>query len=310
MKDIKNKCLIGIAYHKSQDFYPSTPYVPIQVGAKIASYDLGIQKDSDGDNISYNNAYCCELSATFWLWKNTEADYKGLFHYRRFMTFENQSIIRKIPFIFIYYASKIFAPFVRGSRYSYECFHTKTIESSEIEHKLKKFQKDLYDDIEVHSNDIYCLKKIKHSTYRNCWQLEGSIGYLHLECAKKIIKEIAPNFYQYFLQSLRSGSFYSCNMIIAKNIFFDEYCDIMFSILEKYISSMNLGIPEGVKNMALLRDAGYLGEFITDAYIRMKKAQGIKIKYLNLIQVDTITEESQKKDNITNRILNLFKGDL
>ena len=309
MKDLKIKCLIGIAYHKSQDYYPSTPYVPIQVGAKMASFDLGIQKDSDGDNISYNNAYCCELSATYWLWKNTDAEYKGLFHYRRFLTFERQSNIIKTPHIFLYYASKILAPFVRGSRYSYECFHTKTINTFEIEQSLKKFQKDLHDDIEVYSNDIYCLKKIKHSTYRNWWQLEGTIGYLHLECAKKIIKEIAPNFYQYFMQSLRSENFYSCNMIIAKNILFDEYCEIMFSILNKYINNMNSGIPEGVKNMSLLRDAGYLGEFITDAYIRMKKAQGAKIKYLDLIQVNTITEESKKTDNILNRIHNLFKGD-
>lgn len=64
------------------EFVDQGPYIPIQVGA-VYNKDLGIQKDSDGDNISVDNPYCSEMSAMYWIWKNVDADYKGLFHYKR-----------------------------------------------------------------------------------------------------------------------------------------------------------------------------------------------------------------------------------
>ncbi len=39
--------------------------------------------DSEGDNISEKNRNYCELTATYWAWKNRSSAYKGLCHYRR-----------------------------------------------------------------------------------------------------------------------------------------------------------------------------------------------------------------------------------
>ena len=86
---------IGIAYHKRCNFYQSDMFIPIQVGAARSNSNFGIQKDSEGNNISFANAYCSEMSASYWLWKNCEADYKGLFHYRRFLTFKKQCVIKR-----------------------------------------------------------------------------------------------------------------------------------------------------------------------------------------------------------------------
>ena len=59
----------------------------IQVGGNHFPTRLGIQTDSSGVNISSLNPFFCELTATFWAWKNDlESDYIGLFHYRRYLS--------------------------------------------------------------------------------------------------------------------------------------------------------------------------------------------------------------------------------
>lgn len=49
---------------------------------------------------------------------------------------------------------------------------------------------------------------------------------------------------------------------------------------------MNAGIPNGVTNIAMLRDFGYIAELITDAYVRMISSRRLKVKYLNCMSVD------------------------
>lgn len=66
---------------------PENPLlVPIQVGSALAENHFhGFLHDDTGDNISQKNRSYCELTAQYWAWKNIQADYYGLFHYRRYL---------------------------------------------------------------------------------------------------------------------------------------------------------------------------------------------------------------------------------
>lgn len=85
MKNIK----IIVATHKAYKMPSDEVYLPLHVGAENKfdkdgnSLDLGYVKDNTGDNISNKNASYCELTGLYWLWKNLDADYLGLVHYRR-----------------------------------------------------------------------------------------------------------------------------------------------------------------------------------------------------------------------------------
>ena len=84
-----NKIVILIATHKSYQMPEDSVYLPIHVGAEGkrnadgTPLDLGYIKDNTGDNISSKNANYCELTGLYWAWKNLDADYIGLAHYRR-----------------------------------------------------------------------------------------------------------------------------------------------------------------------------------------------------------------------------------
>ncbi len=89
MKD-REKIKIYIAAHKKVDFPKDKIYVPIQVGAHNKEKFTKVTDDI-GDNISSKNLNFCELTATYWIWKNDNSDIVGLTHYRRYFFKDNKN---------------------------------------------------------------------------------------------------------------------------------------------------------------------------------------------------------------------------
>ncbi len=80
MKNIK----IVVATHKNYWMPEDEVYYPLQVGAE-GKTALGnrFKSDNTGVNISGKNTNYCELTGLYWAWKNLDAEYIGLVHYRR-----------------------------------------------------------------------------------------------------------------------------------------------------------------------------------------------------------------------------------
>lgn len=74
---------ILIATHRKYHMPMDNMYIPVRVGSALADNDFGYQRDDQGDNISKHNPYLAELTALYWGWKNLDADFIGLAHYRR-----------------------------------------------------------------------------------------------------------------------------------------------------------------------------------------------------------------------------------
>ena len=83
-----SKVKILVASHKPNMVYRDDVYSPIHVGrAKSCFKDemADMLGDDTGDNISEKNHSYCELTATYWAWKNLhDVKYVGLAHYRRY----------------------------------------------------------------------------------------------------------------------------------------------------------------------------------------------------------------------------------
>lgn len=87
--DKECKVKIIVASHKHYQMPADMMYLPLYVGAigKKDIYDeqrnSNYLRDDSGENISNLNASFCELTGLYWAWKNLEANYIGLVHYRR-----------------------------------------------------------------------------------------------------------------------------------------------------------------------------------------------------------------------------------
>lgn len=71
-----------VATHKEYQMPSDEMYLPVHVGS-CGKESIGYQRDDVGDNISDLNPFFCELTGLYWAWKNLDADYLGLVHYRR-----------------------------------------------------------------------------------------------------------------------------------------------------------------------------------------------------------------------------------
>ncbi len=95
MKDVE-KIELYVVYHTNDRLFKNDLLIPILAGSDLikgANSDLSefapFIKDNTGKNISSQNPIFAEMTAHYWVWKNSDADYKGLFHYRRFLNFKD-----------------------------------------------------------------------------------------------------------------------------------------------------------------------------------------------------------------------------
>jgi len=80
MKDIK----LWVVTHKEKNIaYPDRTYIKVGNGDSVCD----MITDATGDNIAEKNKNYCELTAVYWIWKNTSCDIVGIEHYRRIFGF-------------------------------------------------------------------------------------------------------------------------------------------------------------------------------------------------------------------------------
>lgn len=189
MKNIK----IIVATHKKYKMPKDEMYLPVQVGAE-GKEELGYQKDNEGDNISSKNSYFCELTGLYWAWKNLNADYIGLSHYRRHFT-DN----KKVP--------------------------------KDEENKFKVLLNKEQTESLLKTADIILPKK-RNYYIENLYDHYKHTMYIEpLNETRKIIEEQCPKYLTEFDKLHKRTSAHMFNMFIMKKECLDQYCDWLFKIL-------------------------------------------------------------------------------
>ena len=99
---------------------------PVHAGAILEERRICEIADDSGENISRKNRDYCELTATYWAWKNVSAQYKGICHYRRildlgkdgFQRFSNMDVLLPLPFVCFPDASTQHGRYVNSTDFS------------------------------------------------------------------------------------------------------------------------------------------------------------------------------------------------
>ena len=168
-------------------------YIPLQVGAE-GKESLGYEKDNTGDNISFKNPFFCELTGLYWAWKNLNADYIGLSHYRRHFTCN-----KKIP------------------KTEQEKF--KILLNSEQANEL------------LNDVDIILPKKRKYYIENLYDHYKHTMFIEPLDETRNIIEEQCPEYLQEFDKLHKRTSSHMFNMFVMKKEYLNRYCEWLFKIL-------------------------------------------------------------------------------
>ncbi|HBN12656.1 MAG TPA: exopolysaccharide biosynthesis protein [Clostridiales bacterium] len=195
MEEIK----IVVATHKKYEMPFSDMYLPVHVGA-VYGGELGYQKDNEGQNISEKNPNYCELTGHYWAWKNVNAHYVGLVHYRRH--FRNSSRRFKNKF-----------------------------DNIISEEKVKKLLTKT--DVILPKKRHYYIETNK-GQYIHAHHKEGFI------ITEEIIKTYYPDYMQAFQKMLHMRSGHRFNMFIMRYDIFNSYSEWLFDVLFKVEEQLDI----------------------------------------------------------------------
>lgn len=192
---------VAVATHKAYRMPEDAVYLPLQVGKALhPDVDLGFHVDDTGENISELNGYFSELTGLYWMWKNCDAPYKGLVHYRRH--FRTGHPVR---------GKDRFARIASGE---------------DIASALEKA------DIVLPSERNYYIESI-YSHYAHTFHAD------QLDETRVVLQEMCPEYVQAFDNEMQGSKAHLFNMFVMKREYFNAYCAWLFPILFEMIQRID-----------------------------------------------------------------------
>ncbi|MBB2175828.1 DUF4422 domain-containing protein [Gluconacetobacter johannae] len=250
---------IYIAMHKETAELPGRAFVPIQVGradSRRAICEIG---DDTGDNISTRNASFCELTALYWIWRNTSGQgHVGLFHYRRHLNFSGRTYREN-----------------EWGVVDYPCLDESYIRANALT--------DEHVDTLVSAYDMILPKRwdVRQAGSRTMWdhyQKGGAHRAADYDAAIRILTRKYPDYARFVAPVNADHSGYFTNIFVMRRDIFDEYCSWIFDILfdlEKEIDLASYSLQE-------TRVFGYISEWLFNIFVMKYRSDHPDIKVREL----------------------------
>lgn len=257
--------------------------IPIQLGPKETGLDLGIQKDDEGNNRSDKHSYYSEYSGIYWLWKNTTADYKGMFHHRRFMTTENESVsgaVKNICKQVIVFGFNVFRHMPSYYQRVVTCYKDR-----EYFGKVNEFLDKLPDYLKSNDYDVLVPKRYIYYHTNVFEAFDEVVNRAIMKELTTIFEEDYKQYLHHFKRTLRGRKLYYSNIHVMRNEIFNEYCSLVFGVFDHLEDRLITGgyYIDLAKERSLSRVYGYIGELIMNTFLLALRDKGGKIKELALL---------------------------
>lgn len=255
-----SKIKIYIACHKECETIKSNILTPIHVGACCAAQPIvGMLRDDCGENISEKNPRYCELTAQYWAWKNTDADYYGFCHYRRYFSFSD----REYPSDAY---NNVFYDRVDGAHRADFC-----LDDTDISGKVVQ-----YDLILPHPMDLSFLPHNQNTVYKHyrAAQFHHIADY---DFCCNFIRSTYPEYAQDVEKYSNSSKAFFLNMYVMRRELFFSYCEWLFPILDAFDAQHDYSDD----NIGELRTPGFLAERLFGIWVThlLRTRPSLKIHY-------------------------------
>lgn len=227
------------------------PLVPIQVGCHDSEVRFdGMLHDDDGVNISEKNPYYCELTAQYWAWKNTDSDFVGFLHHRRYFSFEENKI-RDMT-----YPKRKVRPYFIFDEPNEKTLNQISFDDDSLQRMIER-----YDIIAPTSEKIY---ETVRCQYERCEHPQTD----EMKTVREIIAERCPRYLKAADDYFNGREAYFCNMFVMRRDIFEDYCEWLFDIL----SELDNRRPTEQRQK---RDNGKISERLFGVYFMQKKREGV-----------------------------------
>lgn len=244
---------VYVAAHKKIDLSLPACYRICQVNAeKNGRWDGNYVFDNGApDNISLKNDRYCELTALYELWRNNDADLKGLAHYRRFFSNRNALTLR--------------------SFFDYTISKSETMDRVLSEKQIREYLKEA---------DII-LQYPRSPGIVNAYEdLLRFVFPKDIRTLSAVIHDCFPEYEESYQRVLTTTNISYLNMFVASKEICDAYCTWLFAVLE--ITERRIGSLEDY-DVQHRRIFGYLAEVLLNVWVLKHQ---LRIKYCFTLEVD------------------------
>lgn len=266
-QDVTNNLKILISCHKEVILPQSEVYLPMQVGAANTDVRLpGMQPDNEGENISDRNFTFCELTAQYWAWKNLEADYVGLCHYRRFFCFDGQK-----------HAANDHQQIEADALSPYSIRDFRLDDGDLIRNAIA--------DCDVLTAPLWDVSKTVAPGGVKDTVAEHMIAYglfekSDLDMLRSIIAERQPAYLSYFDAYVNGRQYLGYSCYVMRRDLFDKFCEFEFDVLLAFDKQFDYQYLTSTRR----RICGYFGEILYSVFIEYLRAEGqARIKQAPLV---------------------------
>ena len=242
----------------------SDVFIPVRCGAVFDKRKgVNIQGDDDGENISDRRLTFCELTVQYWAWKNVEADFYGLCHYRRFFDLNEATTSPVVNDCNHEVADSIDQSFV-----SKFC-----LTEGHLQNLLNE-----YDIIKTHPMEI----DSGSSVYESLSENKDVFKKKDIDSFINLVKKRFPEIECYIDDYFSSNKWQGWNLYIMKKEYFFEYSEMLFSLLfelEKIIDISNYSVEQA-------RIFGYFAEMFFPVWLSFKQSTtNVRVKSVYAVDV-------------------------
>jgi lipopolysaccharide biosynthesis glycosyltransferase len=239
---INQKIFISICYHKPMPIIRTKYMVPVHVGRALAHECLSdVIGDDTGDNISKKNTTWSELTGLYWMWKNVDAEYYGLMHYRRLLNFAGPSNGRVRRFTGV--GPKQYARFGWTDTQIDDLCTSNDIITGPL--------------WSVHPAGAPHINMSSYAMYaREHYAAD-------MDVIERIISKDTPNIFPFFIQMLTERQAFFSHIAIFRREIFHDYCKWLFSILEAAEKQIDISHYDRYQR----RVWGFIAERLVNAYV-------------------------------------------
>lgn len=257
-------------------------YVNVRCGAVYDKENKsGLIGDDTGDNISTKKYQYSELTVQYWAWKNVKADYYGLCHYRRYLSFDKEKYLSH-----------------RNDRNEIECkclnkFNAQKYGLLHLEH-----MQNMISQYDVIVNEPFKVSQVIELTHRGKTvkeHLESFAGYMFpagaIDRLISILEKYHPAYYEDCQSYLSGECLYGYNLFVIQKDLFKEFCTFEFDVLKR----LEKTIDSTYFSETMMRTMGFMGEILYGTFIHyIKRQPKYKIKELPIV----LFLETKKIDEI------------